>query len=95
MIADEHAAFSVNFSPKLISFDVFGTLISVREGSYAAFQSILDDVGGAQRRCESFLGILGAQQHSALLGALSPIPRHCALSLSDASLILGCTATRD
>jgi hypothetical protein len=32
------------FAPKLISFDVFGTLISVRESSYAAFQSILDDV---------------------------------------------------
>jgi 2-haloacid dehalogenase len=30
-------------SPKLMSFDVFGTLISVREGSYAAFQSILVD----------------------------------------------------
>jgi 2-haloacid dehalogenase len=29
--------------PRLMSFDVFGTLISVREGSYAAFQSILDD----------------------------------------------------
>jgi hypothetical protein len=46
MITDEHAATSGSFSPKLISFDVFGTLISVREGSYAAFQSILDDVGG-------------------------------------------------
>lgn len=33
-------------APKLISFDVFGTLISVRDGSYAAFQSILDDSGG-------------------------------------------------
>ena len=31
---------------KLISFDVFGTLIRVREGSYDAFTSILRDVGG-------------------------------------------------
>jgi hypothetical protein len=31
--------------PKLISFDVFGTLISVRESSYGAFERILDDVG--------------------------------------------------
>ncbi len=30
----------------LVSFDVFGTLVSVREGSYKAFQSILDDSGG-------------------------------------------------
>ena len=28
---------------KLLSFDVFGTLISVREGSYKAFHSILRD----------------------------------------------------
>ena len=33
-------------TPKLISFDVFGTLIRVREGSYDAFTSILRDVGG-------------------------------------------------
>lgn len=31
--------------PKLISFDVFGTLISVRESSYDAFERILRDVG--------------------------------------------------
>src|ERR1041384_3342473 len=29
--------------PKLLSFDVFGTLISVRDSTYAAFQSILAD----------------------------------------------------
>ena len=31
--------------PKLISFDVFGTLISVRESSYDAFERILRDAG--------------------------------------------------
>jgi 2-haloalkanoic acid dehalogenase type II len=30
-------------SPKLLSFDVFGTLIDVRNGSYPAFQTILRD----------------------------------------------------
>ena len=33
--------------PKLMSFDVFGTLINVREGSYDAFASILRDAGGS------------------------------------------------
>lgn len=33
-------------APKLLSFDVFGTLISVREGSYAAFREILGAAGG-------------------------------------------------
>ena len=32
-------------APRLLSFDVFGTLISVREGSYAAFHWILSDAG--------------------------------------------------
>jgi 2-haloalkanoic acid dehalogenase type II len=32
--------------PTLVSFDVFGTLIRVREGSYPAFESILADAGG-------------------------------------------------
>jgi 2-haloacid dehalogenase len=31
--------------PRLVSFDVFGTLISVRDGSYGAFRSILADCG--------------------------------------------------
>ncbi len=31
--------------PKLLSFDVFGTLISVRDGTYAAFEAILAEVG--------------------------------------------------
>jgi hypothetical protein len=38
---------AVTFSPKVVTFDVFGTLISVREGSYAAFQSILAEVGNS------------------------------------------------
>ncbi len=33
--------------PKLLSFDVFGTLVNPREGSYEAFASILRDVGGS------------------------------------------------
>ena len=33
------------FRPTLISFDVFGTLISVRESSYSAFERILADIG--------------------------------------------------
>jgi len=33
--------------PKLMSFDVFGTLVNVRAGSYDAFSSILREVGGS------------------------------------------------
>jgi 2-haloacid dehalogenase len=35
-----------SLSPRLLSFDVFGTLITVRDGSYDAFHSILADAPG-------------------------------------------------
>jgi 2-haloacid dehalogenase len=41
-------------SPKLMSFDVFGTLIDVRGGSYAAFQSILADANAAHVDVKAF-----------------------------------------
>jgi 2-haloalkanoic acid dehalogenase type II len=40
--------------PKLMSFDVFGTLISVRDGSYRAFQSMLDDCGARDVDVKAF-----------------------------------------
>lgn len=39
---------------KLISFDVFGTLISVRESSYGAFERILGDVGAGHVDVKAF-----------------------------------------
>src|ERR1700730_14643545 len=54
MIAAERTPPTGSFSPKLISFDVFGTLINVRDGSYAAFQSILDDISGCNIDVRSF-----------------------------------------
>lgn len=41
-------------APKLMSFDVFGTLIDVRAGSYAAFQSILADANAAHVDVKAF-----------------------------------------
>lgn len=40
--------------PSLLSFDVFGTLISVRDGSYAAFETILRDADGAHIDVRAF-----------------------------------------
>jgi 2-haloacid dehalogenase len=39
---------------KLLSFDVFGTLISVRDGSYAAFERILRESGAAHVDVKAF-----------------------------------------
>jgi 2-haloacid dehalogenase len=40
--------------PKLMSFDVFGTLISVRDSSYGAFERILADAGASHLDVKSF-----------------------------------------
>ena len=40
--------------PKLMSFDVFGTLIDVRGGSHAAFESILADAGATHVDVKAF-----------------------------------------
>jgi 2-haloacid dehalogenase len=41
-------------APALMSLDVFGTLIDVRAGSYAAFQSMLEDSGAAHIDIKAF-----------------------------------------
>jgi 2-haloacid dehalogenase len=41
-------------SPKLLSFDVFGTLIDTRFGAYGAYRSILDDAGGREMEMRPF-----------------------------------------
>jgi 2-haloacid dehalogenase len=40
--------------PKLLSFDVFGTLVETRFGTYAAYRSILDDAGGREMELRPF-----------------------------------------
>ena len=44
----------MTISAKLLSFDVFGTLISVRDGSYDAFRSILADANGGDVDVKEF-----------------------------------------
>jgi 2-haloacid dehalogenase len=41
----DHEATRGRLRPKMMSFDVFGTLISVRDSSYGAFERILADCG--------------------------------------------------
>jgi 2-haloacid dehalogenase len=41
-------------SPALLSFDVFGTLIDTRYGTYSAHRSILDDAGGREMEMRPF-----------------------------------------
>ena len=45
---------SLRLQPKLMSFDVFGTLISVRDSSYGAFERILADTGARHIDVKAF-----------------------------------------
>ena len=45
---------STRLRPKLMSFDVFGTLISVRDSSYGAFERILADTGARHIDVKAF-----------------------------------------
>ncbi len=70
-------------TPKLISFDVFGTLIDVRAGSYAAFASMLQDAGGEHVDVKEFWEFWEARN---IAHYVEPYRRYrdiCALSLEE------------
>jgi len=62
----------VDFDPSrinLLSFDVFGTLISVRDGSYGAFEKILQEAAAAHVDVKTFWEAW-EERNIALWGAL-------------------------
>ncbi len=69
--------------PKLVSFDVFGTLISVRDGSYAAFQSILDECGGRHVDVRAFWEHWEHRNIEHYWEPYRPYKAICALSLDE------------
>jgi 2-haloacid dehalogenase len=79
---DRYEVRQTRLRPTLISFDV-GTLISVRESSYGAFERILAETGA--RRRESILGALGTPKHRPLLEAVPNVLYReiCQLSLEE------------
>jgi 2-haloalkanoic acid dehalogenase type II len=50
----ENQTNAVRLAPKLMSFDVFGTLISVRDSSYGAFEQILRQAGAHHLDVKTF-----------------------------------------
>src|ERR1700759_3762379 len=52
---------STPLQPKLMSFDVFGTLISVRDSSYGAFERILAAAGAVRVDVKEVWGHWGHQ----------------------------------
>jgi 2-haloacid dehalogenase len=70
--------------PKLISFDVFGTLISVRDGSYDAFRSILADCGRSDVRVQDFWEHWEEKNITHYWEPYRPYKQICELSLGEA-----------
>jgi 2-haloalkanoic acid dehalogenase type II len=70
--------------PKLMSFDVFGTLISVRDGSYGAFQSILDDCGARDVDVKAFWEYWEHRNIAHYWKPYRPYREICAASLDEA-----------
>lgn len=52
--SNEGAALPVGLRPKLLSFDVYGTLVDTPYGNYLAQRSILDDAGGRDLETKPF-----------------------------------------
>lgn len=68
----------------LLSFDVFGTLISVRDGSYDAFRSILADHGRADVDVRAFWEYWEERNIAHYWETYRPYKEICTLSLAEA-----------
>src|SRR5262245_51002051 len=66
----------------LLSFDVFGTLIRVREGSYAAFQRILKTAGASGVDVKAFWEAWEERNIAAYWGEYRPYKAICRESLA-------------
>jgi 2-haloacid dehalogenase len=70
--------------PILLSFDVFGTLISVRDGSYGVFRSILADCARTDVRVQDFWEYWEERNIAHYWEPYRPYKEICELSLGEA-----------
>lgn len=77
--------------PDLLSFDVFGTLISVRDSSYAAFESILRDSNAAGVDVKAFWEHWEERNIAHYWDPYRPYKEICALSLEETFAQFGIT----
>lgn len=74
----------VPFATKLISFDVFGTLIDVRAGSHAAFKGMLREAGGDHVDMREFWEFWETRNIAHYVEPYRRYREICALSLAEA-----------
>lgn len=78
--------------PKLISFDVFGTLISVRDSSYGAFEMILKKANAIHVDVKAFWEHWEHRNIARYWDAYLPYKKICELSLADTFATYGVVA---
>jgi 2-haloacid dehalogenase len=82
------------FDPALVSSDVFGTLLDVRAGSYAAFERILARAGGAHVDVKAFWEAWEHANIRRYRGPYRPYKAICADSLAETLAANGLDGTR-
>ena len=80
---------------KLLSFDVFGTLISVREGSYGAFERILHEAGASGANVKAFWESWEERNIAGYWGPYRPYKDICRESLAATFGALGIKGRAD
>ena len=82
-------------APKLLSFDVFGTLVSVRDSSYGAFASMLRDSGAPHIDVKLFWEFWEERNIAHYWEAYRPYKQICELSLAEAFTHFGIEGRSD
>lgn len=80
---------------KLLSFDVFGTLISVREGSYGAFARILQSAAASHLDVKAFWEAWEERNIAGYWGPYRPYKEICRQSLADTFAAFGAKGDPD
>jgi 2-haloacid dehalogenase len=78
-----HEPLQALLQPKLMSFDVFGTLISVRDSSYGAFERILADAGAHHLDVRAFWEHWEHRNIAHYWGSYRSYRQICELSLAE------------
>jgi hypothetical protein len=61
---------------KLLSFDVYGTLMDTPPTNAKAFRVILEEAGRIRRQSNAVLSVLGGEKHCPLPGTISFLQRN-------------------
>ncbi len=83
------------FNPRMLSFDVYGTLVNTPPANFRAFESILADTGRTDLDAQAFYGFWEQRNIAHYYEPYRSYKEICRLSLSEAYEKFGVTTGRD